>query len=484
MALPVSMAGSNCPPSKGRAHALVCDSGCDAGLQVDRVETAIENQNQKVQDQQHQHQGVLQLREQHHHSHQSVATSTFSDARAVSSSPARVLLLAPQISASESDHRSPSPSSLAGSSSGIRHEHLNRVGSGSRLLCSLQLESSAFNILAGALVAEAPLNRLHTGLLLLPSQLGSKTCAHRALQILRKLSRAAFCRIFLVSDCLGSAAVAAHSNGVRLDVMPSTCAFRPPSPPTSSSRSRSSSIGGSSKIAWKASPQPEHVHHMLPTSPFHRASPGSSPDEPMPVPHREVPRPIPSMQSTTSRTSAAEPPPRPATHGVAAAGGVSRYMPPKLSTLAPKLKGGTGSAGSGARPSTTHAATAAVGKETKAVKPYNATGSCIRCQLAPHVMRSRATFLNLQTTRNTCATPFATACSPDPFCSASAKMFCTGCLRATTCNGFCCSLATCHSRFALASLSITRVDSQRSCGACMAFRLTGFWPLPWAQAPP
>jgi hypothetical protein len=67
---------------------------------------------------------------------------------------------------------------------------------------------------------------------------------------------------------------------------------------------------------------------------------------------------------------------------------VSGYMPPKLSTLAPKLKGSAGSAGSGARPSTTHAPTTAGGKEAKAVKPYNATGLRARRWLTPPAQRS------------------------------------------------------------------------------------------------
>ena len=165
--------------------------------------------------------------------------------------------------------------------------------------------------------------------------------------------------------------------------MPTNCAFRPPSPPTSTSRSRSSSIGGSSsKVSWKESLKPESSVHSPAAVFFHHGSVGSSPDEPMPVPHRDIPRPIPASQSTNPRTAAAAHHPRPATHGVAsgtaAAAGVSGYMPPKLSTLAPKLKGGAASKGAGIRPSTTHAASCGVGKEAKAVKPYNSTGLCAR----------------------------------------------------------------------------------------------------------
>ena len=55
---------------------------------------------------------------------------------------------------------------------------------------------------------------------------------------------------------------------------------------------------------------------------------------------------------------------------------MSGYMPPKLSTLAPKLKG---SSASGLRPATTHATTSGGSKEPKAAKPYNATGSHASC---------------------------------------------------------------------------------------------------------
>ena len=163
--------------------------------------------------------------------------------------------------------------------------------------------------------------------------------------------------------------------------MPSNCAFRPPSPPTSASRSRSSSIGGSSrKVAWKESLQSESTAHIPAAAHvmFHQGSVASSPDEPMPVPHRDIPRPMIATQTTKPRTAAAVTHSRPVTHGVASgAAGVSGYMPPKLSTLAPKLRG----AGSGARPSTTHTATCGSGKEVKAVKPYNATGHLASCML-------------------------------------------------------------------------------------------------------
>jgi hypothetical protein len=137
----------------------------------------------------------------------------------------------------------------------------------------------------------------------------------------------------------------------------------------------------SSKIAWKASPQSESSF-QIPVATrvkfHHQNSAENSPDEPVPVPHREVPRPIPATYATKSRAAASSLPSRPATHGVAsgaATGGVIGYMPPKLSTLAPKLKGSAATAGSGGRPSTTHASTSGVGKDVKAVKPYNATGS-------------------------------------------------------------------------------------------------------------
>jgi hypothetical protein len=54
-------------------------------------------------------------------------------------------------------------------------------------------------------------------------------------------------------------------------------------------------------------------------------------------------------------------------------------MPPKLSTLAPKLKGAAAAVGNGGRPSTTHSATTGGGKEGKTVKAYNATGPDSPC---------------------------------------------------------------------------------------------------------
>jgi hypothetical protein len=292
-----------------------------------------------------------------------------------------------------------------------------------------------------------------------------------------------------------SAAVAAHSDGVRLDAMPSTCAFRPPSPPTSTSRSRSSSIGSSSmgvyssRVAWKASPQPESSQRSPAAGhvPFHHQEQAeNSPDEPVPVPHREVPRPIPATHATKSRAAAASLPSRPATHGVASGaatgGGVIGYMPPKLSTLAPKLKGSAAAAGSGGRPSTTHAATSTVVKEAKAAKPYNATGLNALCSLALRAPFSNSISDNAKYVRNAVcdrllAGPVLQREREDVLHRLSQGDYVQWVVLLTRDMPF--KVRTNVSIWS--QFPVAHVDC--SCAVSMAFRRMGCWHLPWASAP-